>query len=351
MLETTNHFRKAFLYALILAGVLLSVWELYWRSQSDYYNAHLDDDRYLWAEIRHQVETASADDVVIIGSSRTAFNFNTNVWAELQGRRPINLSTDGKPAGPFLADLVDNTDFAGTIVMGITPLLSFSTTDDPFWQPAYQWIEHYQKETPAQRLGHQLSKPLQRRLVMLTATELDFANDLDLKSLMKRIPLQNRIPNDFVLPKFGHSDEHRNIFMYPSMKTDTAFAAQVQRTWLSFLPYLPEYEAVAEIIPGVIDYYSELIERFQERGGRIIIIRHKAEPEWNEPSQRLLPREKVWDLFVAAFDAPTYHFEDYPFMQRHQLPDWSHMAADDAIEYTTDMVNQLIDDGHLSSFR
>ncbi len=345
-----KHLKHAFLWAIIGSFLCLAAWEMYWRTQTDRYNAHLDDDRYLWAEHRRLVETATEDDVVIIGSSRTAFNFNTNIWLEEQGHRPINLSTDGKPAGPFLKDLVDNTDFAGTLVMGITPLLSFTTADDPFWQPAYQWIEHYQKETYAQWAGHQLSKPLQRRLVMLTATELDFANDLDLKSLLKTIPLKRRIPNDFVLPKFGHTDEYRNVMMYPSMKTDTSFAGQVHKAWGSFLPFLPEHEAVAEIIPGVIQYYQVLIERFQERGGKIIVIRHKAEPEWNGPSQRMLPREKVWDRLVAAIDAPTYHFEDYPFMQKHQLPDWSHMAADDAIVYTRDMVQQLIADGHLRQF-
>lgn len=347
----TNHLKHTFLIAISVAAVMLLLWEGYWRTQTAHYNAHLDDDRYLWAEHRRKVETATTDDVVIIGSSRTAFNFNTNVWAEIQGRRPINLSTDGKPAGPFLEDLVNNTDFAGTIVMGITPLLSFDTTDDPFWQPAYQWIDHYHTETFAQRLGHQLAKPLQRNLVMLTATELDFANDLDLKSLVGSIPLKNRIPNGFILPKFGWTDEHRNIFMYPAMKTDTAFSASVQRAWQSFLPYLPDYETKAAIIPQVVAYYSDLIKRFQQRGGRIIIVRHKAEPQWNDHSKRQLPRAKVWDKFVAAFDAPTYHFEDHSFMQRHQLPDWSHMAADDAIVYTTDMVNQFIADGHLKVYR
>ncbi|MEL7423343.1 MAG: hypothetical protein AAFN81_10155 [Bacteroidota bacterium] len=346
----STHLKQAFLWAIIGAVVCLAAWELYWRTQTDRYNAHLDDDRYMWAEHRRLVETATEDDVVIIGSSRTAFNFNTNIWAEEQGRRPINLSTDGKPVGPFLQDLVENSDFAGTIIMGVTPVLSFTLSDDPFWQPAYQWIRHYQKETYAQWAGHQISKPLQRNLVMLTATELDFANDLDLKSLLKRIPLQQRIPNDFVLPKFGHSDEHRNIFMYPSMKTDTTFASQVHKTWMSFLPHLPEHEVIAEIIPSVIEFYSGYIAEFQERGGKIILIRHKAEPQWNDHSQRMLPRAKVWDRLVAAIDAPAYHFEDHPFMQKHRLPDWSHMAADDGIEYTRDMVQRLIADGHLQPF-
>lgn len=346
----TAQLRLSFTIAVFLSLIFLTIWESYWRTQSDYYYAGLDDDRYLWSEHRAKVETATSEDIVIIGSSRTAFNFNTNVWTEVQGIRPINLSTDGKPAGPFLEDIVENTNFNGTIIMGVTPLLFFSPPGDNFWQNAKQWPDHYQNETYAQKLGQFLSKPFQRNLVMLTATELDFTNDLDLKSLIKAIPLKNRIEDNFVLPKFGYGDEHRNLFMYPIMKTDTAFAGEVQKAWKSFLPTLPGYEAVADGMPDIIDYHKKLIEKFKARGGKIIAIRHKSEHEWSKYVLPFLPRDKVWDKLIEASNIPAYHYLDHPFMQRHTLPDWSHMAADDAIIYTRDMVNQLILDGHLTQY-
>ena len=67
-----THLKHAFLWAIIGSAVCLVAWEMYWRTQTDRYNAHLDDDRYLWAEHRRLVETATKDDVIIIGSSRTA---------------------------------------------------------------------------------------------------------------------------------------------------------------------------------------------------------------------------------------------------------------------------------------
>ena len=343
----TKHLKLAFFLALGLAFAFLTIWEIYWRTQSDYYYAGLDDDRYLWAEKRALVETATPEDVVIIGSSRTAFNFNTNLWTDIQGRRPINLSTDGKPPGPFLEDLVENTSFNGTIIMGVTTLLFFNAKEHPFWQDANQWVVHYHKQTYAQQLGHQLSKPLQRNLVMLTATELDFANDLDLKSLIKTIPLKNRIEDNFVLPKFGYGDEHRNLFMYPKMKTDPAFAQKVQAAWMSFLPSLPPYEVIAEEMPGIIDHYAYLINKFTARGGKIIMVRHKCDPQWDEHSKRMKPREMTWDKLVAATNVPAYYSDDHPFMQPYTTPDWSHMAADDAEKYTAAMVERLIADGHL----
>lgn len=89
--------KKSLLIAIVFSLFGLIAWEGYWRSKPEYYKACLEDDRYLWAEERSKVETATKEDVIIIGSSRTGFDFNTHIWEEVQGIKPINLSTDGKP--------------------------------------------------------------------------------------------------------------------------------------------------------------------------------------------------------------------------------------------------------------
>ncbi|GAA4955169.1 hypothetical protein GCM10023314_31110 [Algibacter agarivorans] len=50
-------------------------------------------------------------------------------------------------------------------------------------------------------------------------------------------------------------------------------------------------------------------------------------------------------------NCPGYHFEDYEFMSKYTLPEWSHMNAEDAKTYTKDMVNKLISDGHLIKYQ
>ncbi len=342
--------KKSLLIAIVLSLFGLVSWEGYWRSKPDYYKASLEDDRYLWAKERAKVETATQEDVIIIGSSRTGFNFNTHVWEAVQGINPINLSTDGKPPGPFLEDIVNNTSFNGTIVVGITPLMWFSSNDNPRWNDAKKWVDHYHNQTYAQKLGYLLSKPLQRNLVMLTSSELEFYNDLDLKSLINTlfIDADGRPDNRFKLPNFSYHDEDRNLIMFPAMITNPDFAKQIQDVWNQFLPYLPDYEVVKNEIPKIIDNYLVVINKFKARGGNIIFIEHKAEEGWNKHSNRMLPRQKVWDKFVAAAKCPAYHYEDYKFMSKYTLPDWSHMYVDDAKTYTRDIVNQLIKDGHLT---
>ena len=58
---------KQSLFVAILLGILsVASWELYWRSQPDYYHIGLEDDRYLWAEHRSKVEDATSQDIVLL---------------------------------------------------------------------------------------------------------------------------------------------------------------------------------------------------------------------------------------------------------------------------------------------
>lgn len=339
--------KKSLIIALILSLAGLTSWEMFWRSKSDYYKACLEDDRYLWAAHRAKVESATNQDIVIIGSSRTAFNINTQVWEDVQGIKPINLSTDGKPPGPFLEDIVYNTSFNGTLIIGITPLMWFGSKKSGRWKKANKWVKHYHNQTYAQKLGYILSKPLQRNLVMLTSSELEFYNDLDLKSLINRISIPGRIEDNLMLHNFSYHDEDRNLIMFPTMITNPEFAKKITDVWSGFLPYLPDYEKIKEGIPEIIENYRIVINDFKARGGKVIFVRHKAEDNWNIPSQRMLPREKVWDKFIETVDCPSYHFEDYDFMSKYTLPDWSHMYVDDAKTYTRDLVNKLSEDMYI----
>ena len=339
--------KKSLLIGILLSLTALVTWELYWCTKPEYYKASLEDDRYLWARERAKVETATKEDIIIIGSSRSGFNFNTHIWEDVQGIKPINLTTDGKPPGPFLDDIVYNTSFNGTIVIGVTPLFWFDVPENTWWQPAKQWIKHYQNETYAQKLGYLLSKPLQRNLVMLTSSELEFYNDLDLKSLINRISIPGRIEKERILYNFSYHDEDRNLMMLPIMIEDPDFAKKIQHVWNGFLPHIPDFIVIKDEIPEIFDYYLKVINIFKARGGKIIFVRHKAEEPWNKATKRFLPREMVWNKFIELVKCPAYHFEDYEIMSKYTLPDWSHMYTTDAKIYTKDLVNQMIKDGHL----
>ena len=349
---TSYNLKFSLIVAVLTSTIILIGWEMYWRSRPDMYRTGIEDDRNFWSEHRAKVEEANERDVIIIGSSRTGFNVVTHVWKEVQGVDPIKLSIDGKPPGPVLEDIIINTNFNGTLVVGVAPALFFSSRNSSRWQGAQQWVDHFYNWTYAQKLGHYLSKPLQRNLVMLTSSELEFYNDLDLKSLMARPESPDaRTGRGLSLYKFGYLDEQRNIIMLDKMTEEPEFAKKITDVWSQFLPYLPKYnDQIAEFVSEYIESHHSLIEKFKNRGGRIVFIRHKTEKPWRDPVSDFLPKEQVYDKFIQTVDCPSYYFEDYDFMNKHTLPDWSHMASTDAVEFTRDLVNKLIEDGHLKRY-
>ena len=132
------------------------------------------------------------------------------------------------------------------------------------------------------------------------------------------------------------------------MTTEKHFQKEITDAWDRILSkFLPDYDEVKDDVSKTINTYKGLTDKFKARGGKIIFIRHKSEPDWNKYQEKVFPKDKVWDIFVKTIDCPTYHYEDYDFMSKYILPDWSHMSAEDAKSYTRDMVNKLIQDKHI----
>ena len=183
--------KKSFLIALAISAIALTCWELYWRSQG--YYPTLNDDKALWSMHRANVETATGDDVVILGSSRAYFDIQLNEWEAATGKKPIQLASTGSSPLPTFNDIVNNTDFKGTVIVGVTPGLLFSTTYPKAmpWERPQAKVNHYQDRTYAQRLNFLLSIPLQQNLAFMSADEEEWADDIDLKALLKRIKIGN----------------------------------------------------------------------------------------------------------------------------------------------------------------
>ena len=118
--------KKSLIIAILLSVVGIIVWEAYWRSQG--YDPTLSDEKALWAKERAKLETATEKDVVIIGASRAYFDIQKKIWEQETGFKSIQLASTGSTPFPALHDIVENTDFKGTVIVGVTPGLFFSTT-------------------------------------------------------------------------------------------------------------------------------------------------------------------------------------------------------------------------------
>jgi hypothetical protein len=333
--------KKAFLICCCFSLAGLASWEIYWRSQG--YIADIEDDKYLWADQRAKVEKADTNDVILIGSSRILFDIQLPVWEKAAGYKPIQLASPGSTPLPAFRDLVENTDFSGTVIVGVTPGLFFSTTFPGArpWKRMQAKVDCFHNRTYAQRLNHRLSIPLQKTFVFLSKGEEDWSDDINLKGFLNRIYLGQRTEKPRMPPfyKFMETSIDRNVRMKNRVVEDTAFANSIRRVWLAFTP--KERKDDKE---GTIKFFLEDAKKFMARGGNLILLYCPSDGDIKQKENENLPRADYWDELVKQSGAKAYHYEDYVEFQGLNVPEWSHLAPEDADYFTKELVNILLKD-------
>jgi hypothetical protein len=332
--------KQSLIIALVLSITALGAWELYWRSQGFY--PTIDDDKDLWAVQRAKVEKATDQDVLLTGSSRILFDIQLDAWERETGRRPIQLAYVGSSPLPVFHDIVENTDFKGTIVVGVTPGLFFSTTNPKAnpWEWPQSRVDHYHKRTYAQRLNHILSLPLQESFAFLS--EDQGIDGLKLKELLGKVQIGNRIPNNMPpFHEFGEIARDRNLKMKDIAVRDTAYANSIIRVWMFFGKDAPPPDKEATMA-----FFLKDLEKFKARGGNVILVRCPSSGGLREGEKMRLPRSEFWDDLVQKAQVKSYHFEDYEQL-KFECPEWSHLSAADAEIFTTELVKIILKDNAL----
>ncbi|WP_233244078.1 hypothetical protein [Tamlana fucoidanivorans] len=227
--------KQSLFIALALTLIGVSIWELYWRSKG--FKPSIDNNEALWAVQRAKVDKLSKDDIVLIGSSRVMYNIQLDIWEEKTGKKPIQLAMGGSSPLPVFHDIVNTSNFNGTILVGVTPGLFFSSTDPKkqSWKRPQKKVDHFHDRTYAQRLNHQLSIPLQNSLALMSETS--GVDGIKLKALIKKVKIGDRLKKKRTMPPFHNMSTtrlDRNVRMKKRMETDTAYANSVKRVW-SFL--------------------------------------------------------------------------------------------------------------------
>ncbi len=335
------HLKKSFIAAIILSIIGIATWEMYWRSQN--YYPTLNDEKALWAVHRAKVENATKEDLIVLGSSRAFFDIQLNEWKAVTGVQPIQLASTGSSPLPTFHDIVHNTDFKGTVLIGVTPGLFFSTTfPGAFpWKRPQSKVDHYHDRTYAQRLNFKLSIPLQQNLVFMSADEEEWADDIDLKSLLRRVQIGNRTEEPIAPPfnYFGDVNLERNMSMTERTVTDTAFANTIIKAWQFFDedPPPPDKEAT-------MSFFLEDLKKFKARNGNLVLVRFPSSGGTRIGENHGLPRTDFWDDLVNQSKVKAYHFEDYDQFKGLICPEWSHLSMKDAQFFTTELAKIMLKD-------
>lgn len=338
--------KKSFLVASILCVIALIFWESFWRSKG--YYPTIDDNKALWAVQRAKVANLSSDDVILTGSSRVLFDIQLDEFENASGKRPIQLAVPGSSPLPIFRDLVENTDFNGTIIVGVTPGLFFSTTypkADP-WSRAQSKVEHFYNRTYADRLNHQLSLPLQTNLVMMSGHEEQGDENIDLRGLLRRIKLKRRTSGAVYPPffEFGDTSLDRNVRMTEQCATDTTFANIIKNAW----KFIVTSEGPPPDKQGTTTFFAKDAKKFIKRGGNLILVRCPSSGMFESGEMQFFPRETYFDSLVNVTGAKSYHYKDYETLSHFDCPEWSHLSAEDADSFTKELVKIMLNDGVIS---
>lgn len=340
------HLKQSLLIAFTLSVIGIGAWELYWRSYG--YYPTLDDNDALWAVERSKVDKLSKDDVVLIGSSRVHFDIQLDQWKKRLGKKPIQLASGGCSPLPVFHDIVNTSDFNGTILVGVTPGLFFSTTfpEAQPWAWPQERIDHFHSRTYAQRINHKLSIPLQYGFAFIS--EAEGVDGINLKELLKKIQVNERVVDP--MPPFHIFEEtrpDRNVRMLKRMETDTAFANSIKNVWKFFM----SGERPPPDKEGTMAFFLKDLEKFKAKGGNVILLRCPSEGYLRTFENKVTPRATFWDELVKKANVKAYHFEDYEQLQNLTIPEWSHLTAGDADVFTNRFLDILINDNALTNFK
>jgi len=333
--------KQSLIIAILLSLTTLIVWEFYWRSKG--YYPTLNDEKALWAIKRSKVEKATKEDLVVLGSSRAYFDIQLDEWESVTGKKPIQLASTGSSPLPTFHDIVNNSNFTGTVLIGITPGLFFSTT----FPGAFPWnrpqskVDFYKNRTYAQRLNYQLSIPLQQNFVFMSADEEEWADDIDLKSLLRSIHLGNRTKAPVQPPfyYFGDVNLDRNMRMTSKTATDTAFANTIKKVWDFFGKGAPPPDK-----ESTMKYFLEDLKKYKEKGGNVVLMRCPSSGGVRMGENMGLPRTEFWDDLVEQAEVKAYHFEDYESLKHLVCPENSHLSGEDADYFTREFIKILLAD-------
>ncbi|MCK6691225.1 MAG: hypothetical protein L6Q97_03885 [Thermoanaerobaculia bacterium] len=346
------------LIVLLVVTAATAAWEMYWRSRG--YETSYDGTDSSWAEFRAQAQHAGPEYTIIAGSSRALFDIDLPTWRAESGNKPvIQLAKEGSAPLPIVRDLIEHTDFAGTLVVSVAPGLFFfknSMHDDD----AGRLVKHYHNWSPAQKMEHWANLLMEPTFAFVEKGELNLGN------LLQEMELPNR--PDYLagydrVPKLSNDTRERQARMWSRVVTDTAYAQRVQGIWMGFsartgpLMRPADYaskKAVAlagkfqplppplQVSPAERDsFFMEIkswADKLRARGGKMIFIRPPSTGMLYQLEEQNFPRKDTWDALLEKTGVPGIHFEDHPELQGFELPEWSHLRAEHAPPFTKALV-------------
>lgn len=329
----TAHWQGVSLLTGLLVIAFLIGWESYWRLNG--YEPGMEETAELWLIERNKVTPEDRNEVVLLGSSRVAFDIDLDVWEQDSGGiRPTMLARVGTNPYLFLKELSEDETFKGTIICGVTPGLFFTPDAAPTSLDVKTYLKHMQGRSRSAYTDHLLSIPLESAFASLNKEDLSLR-----QLLMRHAHLANREGAHVMPPMppyFARITRDRRYHMWSRMEHDPAIQEYVQQIWMPLFQLAPPFGGEG------LDYYilsvKEMVDKLEARGARIVFVRCPSTGDLLELERKTHPREAYWDRLLAETGAPGIHYEDFPELSGYDCPEWSHLTRSDAVTFTRGLI-------------
>ena len=323
-----SNWLNAWILAASLVFLVIAAWELALRQAT--LDPDYSDNRALWLSARHRLSQPDENIVAILGASRVQRAVDINVLSERINRPVVQLAIEGSSGLPVLENLAADPRFRGTVVFSVAPAFSFNrrlSKLDAGNQA--DWMRAYMQQSRSRRIEQELRLTLQGLFAFRSA-------DASVSRTIPAILATGRIPG----PDYKKTDRNRFVSVDQSK-----FKGQVSQEGIVDL-YRKNTEAYEQQeFVELLQYFGALVDILKSKGSHVYVLRLPSEGAVLDFERQHFPQAEFWNQMQRYVDARFIHFDDYPELNGYLSTDGSHIAAENAADFTEQLALVLSANG------
>ncbi len=310
--------------AIVVVLVVVGGWEMLLRDAD--LGPEYQDNRSLWADNRHHLNSLDENAVAILGASRAQRGIDVETLSRELGRPVVQLSVEGTSALALLENLAVDPRFRGTILYSIAPPFTFNRL-----QPRVdngrqrEWLNYYLNQQRSEAIEQSLRLWFQGRLAFLSG-------DARLTRVVPALIADGGFPETD--QKTTLAD--RVVLMdYAKMPVEADEIGMMQL----YLEHSAPYEREEWI--ATLNYIHVLVEQLRSKGSNVVFMRLPSGEQVSALEGVMYPRNRYWASMEDSLNASFIHSDDYPAMQGFVSVDGSHIESARIAEFTEILADAL----------
>jgi hypothetical protein len=290
----------------------------------------LVDDADLFCSVYTKIRDLDREDVILLGASRMQVGFDiTTFHTRFPNRKILLLAQSGLGSSfPVFKDIVEKTNYRGFVVIDENEESLYTHNNDQLSS-----VKHCHNNFSTNRqLNRGISNWLQSHFLFLNPQSSS-------SRLWGNLAIEHKLP----IPYYTKVLEDRQMI------TDYARAQprELQALHDRRLKVVREekFSIKAWLTPKTwferTKYWQVTIEKFQNRGGKVIFVRIPVSQDRWMLESKMYPRDLYWQPLMNQLNVKSVHFADYPDLTNFQLPDTSHFDMRDKMNFTQMLLTHI----------